>query len=78
MELALGLRLRSGSPRVSGVGGNCSTSGPRQGSGDGWIELLVVKTIFSGDIIGDSCCELDATEEALMAEAGTQVDVPLT
>jgi hypothetical protein len=34
------------------------------------MELLVVNTIFSGDMKGESCRELDATEEALMAELG--------
>lgn len=76
MDVELGLRLSRGSPRVSGVGGNCSASRPRKGSGDGCIELLLVNTMFSGDIMGESCRELDATEEALMAEVGPEAEMP--
>lgn len=35
------------------------------------MEELVVKTAVSGDMMGEPCCELEATEDALMAEAGT-------
>ena len=69
--MALGFRDSRGSPRLKGVGCDCS-SRPRngKGSGDGWTELLVVNMAISGDMMGESCNELDAIEEALMAEAG--------
>lgn len=41
------------------------------GSGEAWIDEFVVKTFVPGDMIGDPCSELEATEEALMAEPGT-------
>lgn len=44
---------------------------PREGSGEGCMELLVVSTPDSGDMIGDICCGLEAIEEFVMAEVGT-------
>jgi hypothetical protein len=36
-------------------------------------ELFVVSWVVSGDMIGDVCWELDVvTDEALMADAGTE------
>ena len=51
-----------------------SASRPRRPSGEPCIEeLLVVSCVVSGDIMGDACRELEVvTEEALMAEAGTE------
>lgn len=40
------------------------------GSGEAWMEELTVRMAGSGDIIGDPCCELEALEDALMADAG--------
>lgn len=37
--------------------------------GDPSIEELLVRVV-PGDMVGDPCCELEATEDALMAEAG--------
>lgn len=34
---------------------------------------LVVMWVVCGDIAGEGCCELDATEEALIAETGIDV-----
>lgn len=51
-----------------------SASRPRRPSGDPWIEeLFVVRSVVSGDMMGDAWRELEVvvTEEALMAEAGT-------
>ena len=39
--------------------------------------LLVVICVVWGDMAGDGCCELDATEEALIAEAGIEVELML-
>lgn len=30
--------------------------------------------VVCGDIAGEGCCELDATEEALIADAGIEVE----
>jgi hypothetical protein len=51
-------------------GGHESCSRPRIGSGETWTEELVVRRAVSGDMIGEPCCELEATDEALMAEMG--------
>lgn len=40
------------------------------GSGEGWIEELVVRTAVPGDMMGEPCCGLEATEEVLMADKG--------
>lgn len=37
----------------------------------------MVKTAASGDMIGDPCCEFEATEDELIAEAGTHVGCEL-
>lgn len=47
-----------------------SESLPRIRSGDGCIELLVVSTPDSGDMMGEICCGLEAIEELVMAEEG--------
>lgn len=43
---------------------------PREGSGDGCIELLVVSAPDSGDMMGETCCGLEAMDEFVMAEVG--------
>lgn len=43
---------------------------PREGSGDGCMELLVVIMPDSGDMIGEICCGLEAMDEFVMAEVG--------
>jgi hypothetical protein len=35
---------------------------------------LVVICVVCGDMAGEGCCELDATEEALIADAGIEVE----
>lgn len=69
-EVVLVLRDKtdSGSWKLEGQG---SSSRPRMGSGDGWTDELVVRTAVSGDMMGDPCSELEATEDALMADSGT-------
>lgn len=64
--------MDSGSSKTGGID---SASRPLGPSGEHWRELLlVVLCVVSGDIIGDACCELDATEEALIAEEGIDAD----
>ena len=41
------------------------------GSGEACTEELVVRTASSGDMMGDPGCELEAIEEALIAERGS-------
>jgi hypothetical protein len=36
------------------------------------MELFVVIQVVCGDMPGEGCCELDATDEALTAEAGIE------
>lgn len=77
--IALRLDLRetidSGSSKG---GGRYSDSRPRGPSGEPCIEeLFVVSCVVSGDMTGDACCELEATEEALMADAGTEFVEPI-
>jgi hypothetical protein len=50
--------------------GKTSSSRPRMGSGEGWAEEFVVRTAVSGDMMGEPCCEFEATDEALMADMG--------
>lgn len=45
---------------------------PRVGSGDGCMELLVVRTSGPGERMGEVCCGLDAIEEVVMAEVGAE------
>lgn len=66
--LVLRDRIVSGSGKLEGHG---SSSLSCMGSGDGWTEELVVRTTVPGDIMGDPCCELEAAEDALMADTGT-------
>lgn len=47
-----------------------SESLPRIGSGDGCMELFVVRTPDSGDMMGEVCCGLDAMDELVMADVG--------
>jgi hypothetical protein len=55
-------------------GGGTSASRPRD-SGDACREeLFVVTCVVSGDMMGEACTELEVTDEALMAEAGTEVE----
>lgn len=56
------------------LGGYDSSSKARAGSGDAWMEELMVRAAVSGDMMGDPFCELDATEEPLTAEAGRDVE----
>ena len=69
-ELALVLRdkIESGSWKM---GGNGSSSLCRIGSGEAWTDEFVVSTAVSGDMTGEPSRELEAAEEALMAEMGT-------
>lgn len=60
-------RMESGSWKF---GGHWSSSLDRTGSGDAWIDEFVVRTAVSGDMMGEPCRELEAAEEALMAETG--------
>lgn len=50
-----------------------SESLPRMGSGDGCMELLVVSTSGSGDMMGENCCGLEAIDELVMADGGAAV-----
>jgi hypothetical protein len=68
-ELALVFRDNIGSGN-SKFGGQVSSSRERRGSGDAWIEELVVRTAVSGDMMGEPCCELEAREEELIADVG--------
>lgn len=43
---------------------------PRTGSGDGCMELFVVRTSGPGDMMGEICWGLDAIDELVMAEVG--------
>jgi hypothetical protein len=72
IEFALVLRDRTGSGS-SKFETNRSSLRPRNGSGDGWIEELVVRTAVSGDMMGEPCCEFEAMEEELTAEVGKEV-----
>ena len=58
----------------SNGGGGTSASRPRGPSGETCREELFVKTwVVSGDMMGEACTELEVTDEALIAEAGTEV-----
>lgn len=59
-------------PGSGSIDGSIDTSEflPREGSGDGCIELLVVTMPDSGDMIGEICCGLEAIDEFVMAEVG--------
>lgn len=53
-----------------------SGSRPRGPSGDACRELLfVMSCVVWGDMIGDGCRELEATDEALIADGGMYVEV---
>lgn len=71
LELVLRETMDSGSWKF---GGYCSSSKAREGSGDAWMEELLVRTAVSGDIMGDPLRELEATEDPLTAEVGTEVE----
>jgi hypothetical protein len=60
-------RIGSGSSKL---GGHRSSPRPLKGSGEAWTEELVVRMVASGDMMGEPCCELEAMEEELTAEAG--------
>lgn len=45
---------------------------PRMGSGEGCMELLVVRTSGPGDMMGEVCCGLDAIDDVVMAEVGAE------
>jgi hypothetical protein len=61
--------MDSGSSKGVGM---ISASRPLGPSGEAWRELLLVKIcVVCGDMMGDGCCELEATEEVLIAETGT-------
>lgn len=68
-EVALVFRERIGSGSWK-LGGHGSSSLPRIGSGEPWTDELVVRTAVSGDMMGEPCWELEATEEAEIAETG--------
>ena len=53
---------------------NWSSSLGRIASGDACKDEFVVKTAVPGDIMGDPCRELEATDEVLIAETGTELD----
>lgn len=67
------LREMMGSGRAS-IEGRVGISEPlpRVGSGDGCMELLVVRTSGPGERMGEVCCGLDAIEEVVMAEVGAE------
>lgn len=71
-ELVLVLRemMGSGSCSIDGRAEDASESLPRIGSGEGCMELMVVGTADSGDMVGDLCCGLEAIDEVVMAEVG--------
>jgi hypothetical protein len=61
--------MDSGSSKCGGVASGSRPLGP---SGEPCMELLlVISWEVCGDMIGEACCELEATEEALMADSGT-------
>lgn len=73
-EFVLVLREIMESGRGSIIGRrDDSESLPRMGSGDGCMELLVVRTSGSGDMTGENCRGLDAIDELVMAEGGAAV-----
>lgn len=65
----MGSMMGSGSGSRDGKR-EASESLPREGSGDGCMELLLVRAPDSGDMIGDICCGLEAMDEFVMAEGG--------
>jgi hypothetical protein len=52
-------------------GGHWSSSWIGRVRGDPWTEELLVRVV-PGDMVGDPWWELEATDDALMAEAGTR------
>lgn len=73
-EFVLVLREMIESGRGSIIGSRDeSESLPRIGSGDGCMELLVVRTSGSGDMMGENCCGLEAIDELVIAEGGAVV-----
>jgi hypothetical protein len=70
-ELLLALRFRTDSGSWNMPAGTWSSSSrPRIGSGEAWMELLLVMMAVSGDMMGDPCRELEPTDDALRAEMG--------
>lgn len=65
-ELVLVFRERRGSGSSSMEGsrrGDSPSSLPRIGSGEACMELLRVMAAGSGDMTGEPCCGLEATDE---------------